>query len=272
VTPLNPVQKYTYFTEHLLRQWFSNPEESHSKGRHYSRKRFSPPAPWWNDTCQQAVSDRRALLSTLKRHPSFSNYLAFKKQEAITRRTLRTEKSKGWKEFCASLNPNTPISHLWSFIKRFRTRHFENPNIPLSSNLHSSQSVQESINSLCPPSVFHRTFSSIDEFPTNYSCKMFDYPFSLQELISVTRNLKTRSSPELDRIDNRMLSLLPEKYLTILLDLLNSIFDSGSFPCTWQHSLVFLIPKSSPGKLRPISLTSCLLKILERLILYRLSW
>jgi len=38
---------------------------------------------------------------------------------------------------------------------------------------------------------------------------MFDYPFSLQELISVTRNLKTRSSPGYDRIDNRMLSLLP---------------------------------------------------------------
>jgi len=271
---LNPVQKYSCFTEHLLRQWFSNSEEPHSTGRRSSQrgKRFSPPVPWWNDICQQAVSARRALLSTLKRHPSFFNYLAFKKQEAITRRILRTEKSKGWKEFCASLNPNIPISHLWRFIKRFRFRHFEDPITPLSSNLHSSHSVQESINSLCPPSVFHRAFSSIDEFPTNYSRKMFDYPFSFQELISATRNLKTRSSPGFDRIDNRMLSLLPEEYLIILLDVLNSIFDSGSFPSTWQHSLVFLIPKSSPGKLRPISLTSCLLKVLERLILYRLGW
>jgi len=59
---------------------------------------------------------------------------------------------------------------------------------------------------------------------------MFDYPFSLQELMSVTRNLKTRCSPGFDGIDNKMLSLLPEEYLTILLDVLNSIFDSGSFP------------------------------------------
>ncbi|XP_025262582.1 uncharacterized protein LOC112637350 [Camponotus floridanus] len=46
-----------------------------------------------------------------------------------------------------------------------------------------------------------------------------------------------------------MISLLPIEYLQSLLDIFNSIFDSGSFPSTWRHSLVFLIPKSSPGKL-----------------------
>lgn len=69
-----------------------------------------------------------------------------------------------------------------------------------------------------------------------------------------------------------MLSLLPEEYLSILLDIFNSIFNSGSFLSTWCHSLVFLIPKLSSDKFRPISLISCLLKLLERIILCRLGW
>lgn len=43
-------------------------------------------------------------------------------------------------------------------------------------------------------------------------------------------------------------------------------------PSSWTHFLIYLISKSIPGKYRPISLTSCILKILERLISLRLDW
>lgn len=36
--------------------------------------------------------------------------------------------------------------------------------------------------------------------------------------------------------------------------------------------MIFLIPKAMKGKFRPISLTSCLLKSLEKLISVRLVW
>lgn len=164
---LNPNQKYFCFTEHLVQQWPPNSEKPRPPGRPPGRGRFSPPAPWWSGACQEAVDARRGLLSTLKKYPTFSNYLAFKKQEAITRR-MGTEKRRGWREFCFNLNPSTPISHLWQFIKRFRSHHFEDPIAPPTSNHHPSNSIQSSINSLCPPSVFHRVFSSIDDFPKDY--------------------------------------------------------------------------------------------------------
>ncbi|CAL1687600.1 unnamed protein product [Lasius platythorax] len=69
-----------------------------------------------------------------------------------------------------------------------------------------------------------------------------------------------------------MISLLQEEYLIILLNIFNSLLDADLFPPSWHHSLVFLIPKGPPGKYRPIFLTSCLLKILEKLILTRLNW
>ncbi|XP_071572505.1 uncharacterized protein [Temnothorax nylanderi] len=44
------------------------------------------------------------------------------------------------------------------------------------------------------------------------------------------------------------------------------------FPESWSHSLVYLIPKPHGGGVRPIALTSCILKLLEKLILNRLHW
>lgn len=81
-----------------------------------------------------------------------------------------------------------------------------------------------------------------------------------------------KSSPGLDQIDHTMLSNLSDDYYPLLLSILNELFSSGAFPESCQHSLVYIIPKSIPEKFRPISLTSCPLKVLEKLILLRLVW
>lgn len=100
---------------------------------------------------------------------------------------------------------------------------------------------------------------------------MFDYPFTFKELVSVVRSSRVRSSPGIDQINYNMISSLPVEYLQIL-QIYNEILNKGLFPPSWHHSLVFLISKSTLGKYRPISLTSCLLKVLEKLILIRLNW
>lgn len=76
-------------------------------------KRRTPPAPWWNDECSKAVALRRKFTSAWRRNPSWSNYLAMKKQTALTKLALRKEKIKGWSSFCASLDRFTPINVIW---------------------------------------------------------------------------------------------------------------------------------------------------------------
>ena len=63
----------------------------------------------------------------------------------------------------------------------------------------------------------------------------------------------------------------------VLLDVFNDIWASGEIPECWKEATV--IPISKPGKdpknpsnYRPISLTSCLCKIMERIINTRLVW
>lgn len=238
-----------------------------------NNKKSSSPAPWWNESCQEAVDLRRLSISIYKANPTYHNYLSFKRQEAIARRVLKSEKRKGWREFCQTLSPRTSITRIWSVVKRFKNRRLEIAKPVSLSNLTFLPEVLSTISSICPPSSLHLTYSSLQELPQNSTqCHSFFSPFFCREFCSVLSDLKIKSSPGLDQIDYKIITSLPESYLDLLLDILNEILTAGLFPPSWGVSLVFLIPKSAPGRFRPISLTSCTLKVLEKLILSRLEW
>jgi len=70
---------------------------------------------------------------------------------------------------------------------------------------------------------------------------------------------------------------LPQSALLTLLHIINKLWSSESFPSTWQQAVVLPIPKidkdkSDPSSYRPIALTSCLCKVVERMINGRLIW
>lgn len=111
----------------------------------------------------------------------------------------------------------------------------------------------------------------MNDLPNHNHCSIFNFPFSIQEFEAIIKKLRIKSSPGLDQIDYSIISSLPTSYYNILLSILNELLDKGFFPDSWTHSFASLIPKNSPEKFRPISLTSCLLKILEKLIL-TLDW
>lgn len=241
-----PLHKYDIFVQHLKQQLpirankknsnLYNPDTNNnfdsslestpilSNLSQSPAQRKSFPAPWWNDICQETVNLRRKLLSTFKKLPSYENYLAFKKQEAISRRILKSEKRKGWREFCQSLTPSTPVSHLWKVVKRFKNRHLGTVTPP-HTNVVVPKEIYNTINSLCPSSVLHQKYFSSKDFSSNYKCNMFDTPFSINELNSVIRSVKPRSLPGMDQIDYGMISLLPLDYLNIFLDVFNLMFN-----------------------------------------------
>jgi len=232
-----------------------------------------PPAPWWNEQCSEAIENRKQALRTFRRNPSRLNYINLKKQEAIARKTLRHAKRTGWRSFCESITSSTSISALWRIIKRFKNRFLNTSTSHPSSNSGIPAEIQEQINSISPSSCLHKLPPSYFDSNRSYSCHIFDDPFRLEELLLVISSFKNKkSSPGLDQIDYAILSNLPKEYYPILLSILNDLFLSGDFPETWSHSLVFFIPKAASKKFRPISLTSCCLKILEKLILLRLDW
>ena len=84
-------------------------------------------------------------------------------------------------------------------------------------------------------------------------------------------------APGPDGIHNNLLKHLPDDTLKILKEILNKIWTSADFPHQWRAATVIQIPKpnkdhTDPFSYRPIALTSCLCKVLERMINTRLIW
>jgi len=80
-----------------------------------------------------------------------------------------------------------------------------------------------------------------------------------------------------DDVHHQMLKHLPNDALLTLLNILNNIWASGKFPTSCCTSTVIPVPKpgkdtSDPFNYRPIALTSCICKVMERMINSRLVW
>lgn len=73
-----------------------------------------------------------------------------------------------------------------------------------------------------------------------------------------------------------MLRRLPKEYINIITDIItnifNQIFKKAILPDQWREYQVIFIDKPGKEKVRPISLSSCMGKILERIITERLNW
>jgi len=74
-----------------------------------------------------------------------------------------------------------------------------------------------------------------------------------------------------------MLKHLPPNAVNTLLQALNNIWFAGNCPQSWCTSTVIPIPKhaidaSDPNNYRPIAVTSCLCKVMERMVNNRLVW
>ena len=70
---------------------------------------------------------------------------------------------------------------------------------------------------------------------------------------------------------------LPHETLLVLLQLINEYWESGSFPECWRTALLIPVPKPGkslydPNNYRPIALTSCICKSVERMVNERLVW
>ena len=103
----------------------------------------------------------------------------------------------------------------------------------------------------------------------------FCSPFSPAEFLSAASNLTSSTAIGLDKVAYPMLKHLPRSGMEFLLHIFNLSWSSHSFPSTWKTSSIIAIhkigkPLDSPAFFRPISLTSCVSKLFERIILSRL--
>ena len=126
---------------------------------------------------------------------------------------------------------------------------------------------------------FHKYKATKEKQKRNFqsdNTKNYNKTFTLSELQEAfQKSHNTIVGP--DDVHHEFLRHLPPKSLNYLVSAFHEIWHNGTFPESWKMATIIPIPK--PGKnnfyasnYRPIALTSCMCKTMERMVNRRLVW
>ena len=248
------------------------------------------PVPWWTNECGDAIRARKRAFRKFDRSSTTENLIAFRKARAFARRTIKEAKTVSWRKYVSSLNRFTPTTQVWTRIKRISGRYSPSPLPVLRVNdrdiihpFNVAEEIARSLSERCRVGsnlrrptrrLAGREAGSVDFTTTEQLA--YNEPFTMAELTSAISSLRSVAEGP-DVIHNDMLRRLPAVAQKALLATFNSLWETGTFPAAWQQATV--IPILKPGKsglnplhYRPISLTSSLCKLMEKIVNVRLSW
>ena len=249
-----------------------------------------PQKPWFDEECKDAIKLRNKAFNHFNHFPTERNFASYKHLHAKARQIIKLKKKTCWRTYIAGLNSNTSSKKIWAIIRKINGKttdplvhhlHTADGNVTLpkdiSNTLAKTFANNSSADHYSPIFNQHKTHAELEPLdftsPIQYQ---YNKHFSLRELEKALSSSKNTSVGP-DEIHYEILCNLPVLGHQILLSIFNVIWDNGSFPQSWRKAII--IPISKPGKdpidpnnYRPIALTSCVCKIMERMVNNRLTW
>ena len=249
-----------------------------------------PKVHWFTDKCKLAIKERKKAQHLVFRQPTSKNILKYKQLWAKARYTIKNAKRNCWRQFCSNLNSKTSSKTVWKAIRRLKGKNSSSSIGHLLVDDHlitDKQSVADSrarclaetSSSSHYSSQFQKLKRTTESKPLKFqsnNTENYNLPFSMWELKQALQK-SNNSAAGSDEVHYNLLTHLPESVLSVLLKVYNSIWESKIFPPSWTEAVVVPISKAgkdpkNPTNYRPIALTSCLCKTMERMVNARLMW
>ncbi|XP_072384390.1 uncharacterized protein [Diabrotica undecimpunctata] len=243
--------------------------------------------PWWNTECKKAIRESKTALNKYRRIRTESNLLKFKQLKAIARRVIKQSKKDCWNKYISSISIDAPSSQVWKKIKQM---HGKTTHLSISAlSYHNSIVTEDDQIAKIMAIHFHNkskndnytiTLTQHKDLPSTTDLSddllALNAPFTFQELSFAISTLKN-SAAGIDNIPSIFLKNLALNGLTKLLSFYNLLWINEKFPNLWRQSIILPIkkpdkPSIEPSSYRPISLTCCMCKLMEKLINNRLNW
>lgn len=229
------------------------------------------PVDWWDIECEEVIEDRKKALKIYKNDPTLENYIDFKKNRAIARKTNKKKKKESIINFARELNRFTNPKYVWNKMNVMKNRDNKRDWNKWKDNDREAVILNE-IDKVAPPWVETDPNGKSDKDEEESFENSLSVPFTMAELERALKCCKEKSSPGLDNIEYRMIKHLTSPFKTVLLKCLNHAFCQYKLFRDWKNHQTIFIDKKNKHKVRPITLSSCVEKVLERLINERLIW
>ena len=246
--------------------------------------------PWWTPECTAAKAERRRTQRLFQRTRLQCDLISMKRARAISVKTLKQTKKASWESFVSTLNVDTPMTKIWSRVKKMSGKYspHTSPCLLVDGEYMTdpaavANKLADHYDHVSSGSTYSQRFqtrkSNIEAIPIDFSTnEELDYnvPLTLTELKGALKQSK-KSAPGDDLITYEMLRRSHPSLIQYLLKIYNKIWESGEYPQAWRKATV--LPFHKQGKLktlvssyRPVNLTSCPGKLLEKISNNRLVY
>ena len=244
------------------------------------------PKPWWTPELRVSKQKREHHYQKYRRSRNVEDLYNWKRARAQHKNNVRKAKELSFREKCTTLKYGEPPEKFYRTMKSFKgikpkSIHILKENSQTySSHQQIADKLAQTMAKISSTSNYHDNFlprkrvveDNLPDFGN--SSQYYNRPISPDEFNFAISN-STDSAPGYDQIYYSMIKNLPPPAKSHLLAIFNKFFLDSFFPEKWEHSIIFPIPK--PGKnhylsdnYRPIALTSCLCKLLEKILNERL--
>ena len=239
-----------------------------------------PSKAWWSAEVKSAVSKRRKAFAAA--HRSDEDRQAYISASRCASSVIVKAKAEAWQTTCSSLSPKSNAKSVHSLLLSIAGSSSSSFS---SSNFFQLLFSQDSASVYAAYLRFHFSISQPKALRNRARGYIFELRrvtcpveshssfcslFSLAEFHAAASNLSSSTATGPDKVAYLMLSRTGMDFLLIF----NFSWSSHSFPSIWKTSSIIPIhkmgkPLDSPASFQPISLTSCVSKLFERIILSR---
>ena len=245
---------------------------------------------WWNIECKKAVKNRKKAFQKFKSYPTTKHWLEYKRLTSISKITINTAKRESFKNFIHNLKHIPTSKELWNKIKMLQnnpvtptTIMLKEQNCYITENIEIANILANHFQEISSEKLKSKDFITYkttqrinlaEKIDLNNDNENYNKVLTLKELENALRNIKN-TAPGEDNITYAMIESLNAENKLKILRLFNDIWTKGVIPQQWKNSIIIPILKNGKNKqdknsYRPISLTSVLSKIMEKLIKERL--
>lgn len=251
------------------------------------------PLPWWNKNIAMLRKEKQNAWVVYKNKQTENNLVAYKKAKAAFRYHSKQAKRAAFDQLTTSINPNSTSRQIWQNIKRLTgtfkqsklmaiqtekgtllasneiAKYFSTTWSAYSSDLNFGQDFISGKNM-----VLNNIYNAPQ--PTSAAAKQIEECITSCEINEVLHSLKGKT-PGYDRISYDIIRNSPLRIKNRLLNLFNNIFETGTYPQSWKNADIVPIlkpnkPQDDINSYRPISLLTCLSKVLEKIMAKRIMW
>ncbi|KAH7954730.1 hypothetical protein HPB49_021333 [Dermacentor silvarum] len=245
--------------------------------RYGERGRRPPPlqklTPRRTTLTHTSCGRRKRLLSRIRTQPNniqLRHTLDILNTDILTHCSIL--ETTNWNRICDSINSSLHTKSAWLILRSLLgPQPAPLPTIQKHLSEHGATSLLQQVTDIYVPPPLPSLYPEY----TGPSNSGLDSPFTLPDLERALAQNNTGTTPGADHITYSLLKNMPDSDKEFLLNKINEHWANGTLPDEWTSSIITLIPK--PGKpatlsnLRPISLTSCVGKTMERMVLARLT-